>query len=143
MFQISEKILLTLWVGGMWTIGYIVAPVLFKMLDKVVAGNVAGLLFSIISYIGLICAIALIANILYRYGFNPRHWQLWVLVVMLLIIVIGQFVLQPLMAELKVSGLDGESASQFAKLHGIAAVLFLINSLLGLALVITGLRNTV
>ena len=45
MFQISEKILLTIWVGAMWSVGYIVAPVLFQMLDKPVAGNVAGQLF--------------------------------------------------------------------------------------------------
>ena len=60
MFQISEKILLTIWIGGMWAIGYIVAPVLFKMLDKPVAGNVAGQLFSIINYVGLFCAVVFV-----------------------------------------------------------------------------------
>ena len=142
MFQISEKILLTIWIGGMWAIGYIVSPVLFKMLDKPVAGNVAGQLFSIINYVGLFCAVALIANVLYKYSFNAKHWQLWALGLMLLIIIIAQFVLQPMMAELKASGLNGDAAVKFAKLHGIASVLFLLNSLAGLALVITGLRNS-
>ncbi len=141
MFQISEKILLTIWVGGMWVIGYVVAPVLFQMLDKPVAGNVAGQLFSIMSYIGLFSAIALIINVLVQQGFNSRHWQLWTLIVMLLIIVVGQFVLQPMMAELKAAGLSEENRSQFGRLHGIVSVLFLINSLAGLALVITGLER--
>lgn len=140
MFQISEKLLLTIWVGGMWSIGYIVVPVLFKMLDKSVAGNVAGQLFSIMSYIGIFCAVALIANVLLQYGFNTRHWQLWALVVMLVLIIIGQFVLQPLMSELKAAGINETNAAQFAKYHGIASVLFLINSLAGLAIVISGIK---
>ncbi|GMR16092.1 MAG: hypothetical protein BMS9Abin31_0397 [Gammaproteobacteria bacterium] len=141
MFQISEKILLTIWVGGMWAIGYVVAPVLFQMLDKPVAGNVAGQLFTIMSYIGLFSAVALIINILVPQGFNARHWQLWTLVIMLVIIVIGQFVLQPMMAELKAPGLSEENRSQFGRLHGIASVLFLMNSLAGLALVVSGLER--
>ena len=60
MHQISEKILLTIWVGGMWATGYIVTPVLFQMLEKSVAGNVAGQLFTIVSYVGIFSAVALI-----------------------------------------------------------------------------------
>lgn len=141
MFQISEKILLTIWVGGMWAIGYIVAPVLFQMLDKSTAGNVAGQLFTIISYIGIFSAVALILNILTQHGFNKRHWQLWTLMVMLLLVVIGQFVFQPMMAELKALGITAENKAEFGRLHGMASVLFLINSLAGLALVISGLEK--
>ena len=45
---------ITLWVGGMWAIGYIVAPVLFNSLgDRQLAGVVAGKLFALIGWIGL------------------------------------------------------------------------------------------
>jgi hypothetical protein len=141
MYQISEKILLTIWVGGMWAIGYIVAPVLFQMLDKPVAGTVAGQLFSIISYVGIFSAAALIINILVQQGFSSRHWQLWTIIIMLAVIIISQFVLQPMMAELKAVGLTGENKAQFGQLHGIASVLFLMNSLAGLALVVSGLAR--
>lgn len=141
MYQISEKILLTIWIGGMWAIGYIVAPVLFKMLDKPVAGMVAGQLFTIVSYVGIFSAVALIINILMQYGFNARHWQLWTLIVMLAVIAVGQFVIQPMMVELKILGLTEENKAQFGQLHGMASVLFLINSLAGLALVISGLQK--
>jgi len=141
MFQISEKILLTIWVGAMWSVGYIVTPVLFQMLDKPVAGNVAGQLFTIVSYLGLFAAVALIINILMQYGFNRRHWQLWTLVGMLVIVMTGQFVFQPMMEELKAAGLSGENATRFGRLHGMASGLFLINSLAGLALVISGLSK--
>lgn len=139
MFQISEKILLTIWVGGMWAIGYIVVPVLFQMLDKPIAGNVAGQLFTIMSYIGLFSSIALIISIVVNQGFNTKHWQLITLIGMFVIIVVAQFVLQPMMAELKSLGLIEENRAQFGRLHGIASVLFLINSLAGLALVVSGL----
>ncbi len=139
MFQISEKILLTLWVGGMWAIGYIVTPVLFQMLDKPVAGNVAGQLFTIVSYLGIFSAVVLIINILVQQGFSKTHWQLWTLIAMLLIIFIGQFVLHPMMGELKAAGITIENKAEFGRLHGMASALFLINSLAGLALVVSGL----
>lgn len=141
MFQISEKILLTIWVGGMWAIGYIVTPVLFQMLDKPVAGNVAGQLFSIVSYIGIFSAIALIINIVVQGGFDKRHWQLLTLIAMLILVIIGQFVLQPMMVEIKAAGISETNKAQFGRLHGIASVLFLINSLAGLALVVFGLER--
>jgi len=139
MYKISEKILLTIWVGGMWAIGYIVAPVLFQMLDKQVAGNVAAQLFSIMSYVGIFSAIALMINIVVQRGFHFRHWQLMTILAMLILVIVGQYILQPMMAELKTAGLTELNRSEFARLHGIASVLFLTNSLAGLVLVVTGL----
>lgn len=143
MFQISEKILLTFWVGSMWTVGYIVAPVLFKMLDRQTAGNVAGQLFTIVSYIGLLAGVLLLVGLLYQHGFSAGNWRIWALLVMLLLVIVGHFGLQPMMAELKLAGLEGENAGKFGMLHGISSVLFLINSLLGLVLLIAGINRQV
>ena len=123
----------------MWAIGYIVAPVLFQMLDKQVAGNVAGQLFTIVSYIGLFSSVVLMVNIIVRQGLNFRHWQLLTLFTMFVIVVIGQFILQPMMAELKAVGLTEINKTEFGRLHGVASVLYLVNSLAGLVLVISGL----
>ena len=142
MHLISERILLTLWIGGMWAIGYIVAPVLFKMLERQVAGNIAGQLFTIMSYIGLLCGILLLTSLIYRVGFsNWLQWRVLLIVAMLVIILIGQFVLQPMMVELKAAGLTGDIKAQFGRLHGISSILFMANSLAGLALVIYGLTG--
>jgi len=139
MIQIGEKILLTLWVGGMWTVGYIVTPTLFKMLDKQTAGDVAGQLFTIVSYLGLFAGVVLLFAAIYQSGLVAlRHWRSWVLLLMLLLISIGQFVLHPMMVELKAAGLEGVNAGQFGKLHGAASALFLCNSLAGLSLIIWG-----
>jgi len=52
----GERILLTLWVGGLWAIGYIVAPALFANLeDRALAGTLAGVMFNIIAWVGLAC----------------------------------------------------------------------------------------
>lgn len=138
MLLIGERILLTLWVGGMWVVGYLVAPTLFSMLEKSIAGNVAGQLFTLLSYLGLFCGSLLIIGLASRVGAQvTQHWMLWVLLAMLVIILISQFVLQPMMAELKATGLTDLNRSEFGKLHGVTSVLFLINSLLGLSLVIS------
>ena len=140
MLQITERILLTLWIGGMWVIGFVVAPTLFTMLDdRSVAGSVAGRLFTIISYIGLASSLALISALFFDLGGRAlKAWRAWLLCGMLLIILFGQFVLQPEMAALKQAGLHGDAAARFGRLHGISSALFGINSLAGLVLVIFG-----
>ncbi len=143
MFNISERLLLTLWIGGMWTVGYIVTPTLFHMLDdRMVAGRIAGQLFTILAYIGLLSGTVLLLAQWFRSGGNKlQNWRLWVLLVMLLIVAVGQFVIQPMMVELKAAGLvpGSHAAASFGRLHGISSILFMVNSLLGLVLVIVGL----
>lgn len=144
MSGISERIFLTLWIGGMWTIGYIVAPTLFSTLDdRMLAGKLAGQLFTIMSYIGILaCLVLLISQRIQAAQNRMKNWRGWVLVIMLLIILVGQFVLQPVMSELKQGGIVEGSleARKFAQTHGFASVLFLVNSLLGLVLVVFGLH---
>lgn len=143
-YTIPERIALTLWVGGMWITGYLVAPMLFSVLeDRALAGMLAGRMFSAMSYVGLVCAGLLLLIHFQKTTLNDwRQWRRWVLLAMLLVIVMGEFVLQPMMAELKAQGLDEGSAAQqrFGMLHGLSSSLFLFNSLAGLALVIFGLE---
>lgn len=137
--MVGERILLTLWVGGLWAIGYIAAPTLFAVLDdRQLAGMLAGQMFHIISYIGLVCGVLLLTSVLKRKGIQ---WRAWVLIVMLALVATGEFVLQPMMESLKLQGLiEGSEAKQrFGMLHGIASMIYLVESLLGLALVATGL----
>ena len=144
MIRTGEKILLTLWVGGLWFAGYVVAPVLFQILDKKTAGMVAGQVFTITSYIGIVCAGLLLMSLLIDSSVERlKNFRLWVLAVMLLFILVGQFVLSPMMVELKQAGLssNAEAAGTFARLHGISSILFLSNSILGLVLVVFGLRS--
>ena len=72
------------------------------------------------------------------YSRGLKQWRHGVLFLMLVVVCVGQFVLQPMMAELKAEGIvEGSiAAANFGKLHGVASVLFLINSLSGLLLVV-------
>jgi hypothetical protein len=130
----GERVLLTLWVGGLWTIGYMVAPALFASLeDRALAGTLAGLMFEIIAWIGMGCALALLLINQLRYAQRRVNWRMLVLLAMLLLVALGQFLLAPMMAELRAAG-QSDSAV-FARLHGIASLLYLVNSVLGLVLV--------
>jgi hypothetical protein len=62
---------------------------------------------------------------------------------MLLVVAVGEFVLQPIMADLKSAGLveGSEQAIKFGRIHGLASLLFLFNSIAGLILVITGVYS--
>jgi hypothetical protein len=70
-------ILIALWVGGMWAIGYLAAPVLFASLgDRQLAGMVAGKLFALIGWVGLGSAAYLLVFLpvpLGRAGFQARR----------------------------------------------------------------------
>jgi len=135
----GERILITLWVGGLWSIGYIAAPTLFAMLDdRRLAGELAGQMFHIINYLGLTCGGVLVIGLLWR---KLTRWQLWVIILMLVIVGCSEFLIQPMMQHLKASGLveGSQQARDFGRLHGVAATLYMINSLLGLVLAVFGM----
>ena len=143
--KLLERIVLTLWVGSMWTIGFIVAPVLFSTLDdRMLAGNIAGQLFSIVSYIGIGSAFLLIVLSIHRSGAAIfANWPFRILLAMLLITLIGELGITPVMQAIKAGagtalqkGTDAHG--RFAMLHGISSILFIINSVLGLVLVVRG-----
>lgn len=148
MRRFSEALYLlaiTLWVGGMWAIGYLVAPVLFASLgDRQLAGMVAGWLFALIGWIGIGCAAYLTAFTLIRSGSRFfRNPVFWLVLVMGALTVASQFGIQPLMARMKAEALPREVMEsvfrdRFAAWHGISSILYLIQSLLGLCLVVVG-----
>jgi hypothetical protein len=138
---------ITLWVGGMWMLGYVVVPVLFKMLpDRQLAGRIAGQLFTLLACIGIACALYLLIYQLQQFGRAAlRHAAFRIVVAMLLLVLAGQFILQPIMADLKLQALpldvmNSAYASRFRTWHGVSSILFLVQSLCGIALAI-GSRN--
>lgn len=130
-----ERVLLTLWVGGLWVSGFIVAPLLFAGLEsRALAGALAGNLFSIMSYIGLACGTLLLAFAWLRRKHQATRWSLWVIMMMLALVILGEFVLAPMITQLRSAGLV--DTPRFGQLHGLAAVLFVSNCVLGLVLVV-------
>ncbi len=131
----GEKILLTLWIGALWTIGFLVTPTLFGNLeDRQLAGMLAGKLFTAVSYIGLFCGFILLLSEWRRSGMFNRNKRIWLLLLMMFIVIAGEFLIQPQMAELKQAGLS--IGPEFDRLHGAATVLYMFNCLLGLILLV-------
>ncbi|MDP3539859.1 MAG: DUF4149 domain-containing protein [Azonexus sp.] len=147
MRKISEALYLasvTLWVGGLWAIGYITAPILFANLgDRQLAGMVAGKLFAMIGWIGLGSAAYLLAFLLVRWGGRAfKSAVFWLVVLMALLAAASQFGIQPLMVQLKADALPREVMEsvlrdRFAAWHGISSILYLVQSVLGLWLVVS------
>ncbi len=146
-FDSAERVLMALWIGGVCAVGYLVAPVLFSTLeDRQLAGMLAGKMFSAIFWVGLIIGGTLtIACLITRGSGWLRQWRGWAMMVMLTIIISMLFIVQPMMADLKTQGAiipSSELAAAFSRLHGISSGLYLVMSLLGLALVALGLRRS-
>ncbi|WP_174543223.1 DUF4149 domain-containing protein [Paraburkholderia monticola] len=138
------RLLTVVWVGSLLTIGYAVAPVLFTTLDRSTAGSVAAQLFRIQGVIGVVCGILLLglANLLVRRGSGAYRRLRWLLAGMLVCVLVGYFALQPFMNAIRVAALEAGSdvghsvyATRFGILHGVSSLFYLVESLLGLALV--------
>ncbi len=137
------SIAISVWVGGMCAVGYLVAPVLFyKLADRTLAGNLAGEMFALVAYVGLACAGYLLIYLMLHRGWRAiKSSVFWIVMCMLALVVAGHFGVQPIIAQLKADALPRqvmESAlrDRFAAWHGVSSGLYLLQSLLGLWLVV-------
>lgn len=142
-----DVVALTLWIGGLWTVGYLVAPTIFSALaDRQQAGMLAGKLFALIGWVGLCCAVYLLCSIVFRLGARAlRRGVFWLLLVMLALTAVSQFGIQPWLAQLKAEALPREVMEsvlrdRFATWHGISSILYLLQSLLGVWLAVAAGR---
>lgn len=132
----------TLWVGGLWSLGYIAAPVLSGLADRSVAGTLAGQMFSVIGWIGIGGGAYMLVFMLYRRRLAVlRELLFWCVLAMLLLACAQVFGLQPLIAQLRSESAVRELAeaatrNRFASWHGVASALYLGQSLLGLFVVL-------
>ncbi|MBN3730935.1 DUF4149 domain-containing protein [Burkholderia sp. Tr-20390] len=138
------RLLSAVWVGSLLTIGYAVAPVLFKTLERMTAGSVAGQLFRIEAILGVVCGVLLLAlsNQQVRRGSSEYRRVRWIVAAMVLCVLVGYFALQPFMNALRVAAMDAGTdianspyASRFGMLHGVSSVFYLVESVLGLMLI--------
>ncbi|KVT04521.1 hypothetical protein WT24_23815 [Burkholderia sp. MSMB1078WGS] len=138
------RLLSAVWVGSLLTIGYAVAPVLFKTLERMTAGSVAAQLFRIEAILGVVCGVLLLAlsNQQVRRGSSEYRRVRWIVAAMVVCVLVGYFALQPFMNALRVAAMDAGTdianspyASRFGLLHGVSSVFYLVESVLGLMLI--------
>lgn len=143
-FDKLALLIVTLWVGTVWAIGYIAAPTLFHTLpdNHQLAGLLAGKMFTLVAYVGMVSGFFLLIHRLVRYGTGAlKQLFFWVVVVMLILVLLGEFGIQPIIAQLKAQAFPADVmqsvfADRFRTWHGIASIGYLIESLLGIVLVL-------
>ncbi|KVR04006.1 hypothetical protein WK11_15415 [Burkholderia ubonensis] len=138
------RLLSAVWVGSLLTIGYAVAPVLFRSLERMTAGSVAAQLFRIEAVVGVVCGVLLLvlSNQQVRRGCDEYRRVRWILAAMVGCVLIGYFALQPFMNALRVAAMDAGTdianspyASRFGMLHGVSSLFYVVESVLGLMLI--------
>lgn len=148
MLQRSRLLIATLWVGALWSTGFIVAPMLFATLaDRALAGTIAGSLFRVIAWLSIVCAMILFAlqwlSSRKPDASSPSRTVDYLVLGMALCTLVGYFGLQPYMAELRLV-LHGttelsqvaDARRQFGILHAASTGIYIVQSLLGLALIL-------
>ncbi len=125
------RIVLTLWAGAVWTSGFVVAPMLFSVLDdRQLAGALAGEMFHAVGWLGLACLLLLLCfEALARGARMWRRWRARLVALALFVTAVAHFVVRPLMA-----GMEAEAAAH-GTLHGLASALQLLLSVIALVLV--------
>jgi hypothetical protein len=135
-------IIITLWVGALWTTGAS-AYVLFSTLpDSQLAGQLAGKFFTYVSYLGLFSAFFLLIHRLLEHGTSAlKQSYFWAVFVMLLLVLAGHFGVQSVLAQLKADAFPRDVmqtvfANRFKAWHGIASIAYVVQCLLGLVVVL-------
>lgn len=138
---IGERLLLTLWVGTLWSIGYLAVPLAFVSLETLVAAEYAAKLFFAVNVIGLLSGtLILLGKLSIQRGRVLHSWRFWVLIAMLSITLVFSIYVQPEMASIKVIEnwrLDDDLAQRFERLHLLSQNLYLMLSIAGLLLVLS------
>ena len=133
-------LLTSLWLGMQVMAGYVAAPILFERLGKQEAGNIAGVLFSINNYFGLLAWI--VAWLVVRSSQNrslnnndkvaPKF-----IILLLLLTASNQVLISPVIAAHKTgtaNWLLSLLGGSFGMWHGISSIIYLVCSVLGLGL---------
>lgn len=130
-----KNLLATLWVGGMWVIGVIAAPILFGNADKAVAGMLAGKLFHAIGWVGIVAGIYLALWQIWVEGLRAFQMaRLWLVLGMLVCTLVNQFAVFPIIAGFKPavsSATEGVFGGGLSSWHTISSLIYLVQSVLG------------
>jgi drug/metabolite transporter (DMT)-like permease len=133
----------TVWVGALWSVGLLVAPTLFQFIpDRILAGSIAVRLFTYTALLGIGCAGYLLLFRLARFGSHAlRQAFFWVVLVMLVLALVGQFGVHPILEGLRQQAFPRQVAetvlrARFDTWHGIASVVYVVECALGVALVL-------
>ena len=134
MRSLLETIAIVAWLGSLTVVGYLVAPVLFQNLPKMKAGDIAGQLFHLVSYIGIISAVVLICSGSIKQGLRGFLGSLkgFFISIALLCTIINEWLITPVIVALKTNGknmLYQQFGGSFAQWHGVSQIIYLMTAI--------------
>ena len=140
-FEKISIVLVSLWVGGLWTM-LMVTTVLFNKMPNYIASSLALDMHLFINLFGVISSL-----ILLFLGFKStgaaylKSSIFWMIIILLVIIFISYFGINPLIENLKVNDLpkelmEGFFAERFDNWYGIASIAYLIECIIGIFLLL-------
>jgi|TARA_B110000003_G_scaffold131311_1_gene133420 hypothetical protein len=140
-FEKISIVLVSLWVGGLWTM-LMVTTVLFNKMPNYIASSLALDMHLFVNLFGVISSL-----ILLFLGFKStgaaylKSSIFWMIIILLVIIFISYFGINPLIENLKVNDLpkelmEGFFAERFDNWYGIASIAYLIECIIGIFLLL-------
>lgn len=131
------KLAMTFWVGGTLTVGCIIVPLLFKNLDEITAATIAGQIFNIIAYIGMVSLFMALIELVIDHKLQIIHLRkFWYVAFMETILFINYFAISPIIVKLRTKLTDitnrvFQHTTEFSFWHSVSSILFLISCILG------------
>jgi hypothetical protein len=139
----ARQLVVALWAGSLWAIGFLAAPAVFASVDSTLAGNVVARLLTREAWLSMACAALLLVLVRLAPDLDARRKRVLNMLVlaMLALTLVNFFGLQPVMAQLReAAGAGGMRASpqwtQFAILHGVSQLVYVVESVLAAVLVV-------
>lgn len=134
-------VLVVFWAGTLWTVGFVVAPVLFELIaERALAGSIAGRLFQTTWWISYGVGACVLLHALSRGG--ARSAVFWLATGMIVVALVSALGIQPQIAELRASmGADEALRARFAMWHGVSSMLYAVQSVLAVVLVVKFARS--
>ncbi len=140
-FEKISIVLVSLWVGGLWTM-LMVTTILFNKMPNYIASSLALDMHLFVNLFGVISSF-----ILLFIGFKStgaaylKSSIFWMIIVLLVIIFISYFGINPIIENLKVNDLpkelmEGFFAERFDNWYGIASIAYLIECIIGIFLLL-------
>ena len=135
-------IISSLWVGGLWSMLMVTTILFNKVPSSYIAGAIANDMFTFMNLFGIFSS-----SFLLIYGFRKeklsfiRSLTFWLLVIMLSIILISYFGINPILENFRENSISKEIiesvfVNRYSTWHGIANTAFLIECFLGLFLIL-------
>jgi hypothetical protein len=137
-----RSLLAVFWIGGLWVIGVLVAPVLFHETETALAGKLAGVLFRDMAWVGIVAGTYILIHMLWGEGLRAfQTLEFWLIAGMFGLTLLNQFAVFPVLAEAKSqmhAAAEGMFGGGFQSWHTISSLIYLVQSLLGLFYVVRG-----